>query len=72
MRVISYRHNGTPGVGVMVDDTGFVALSTVAPELPGDLRGILEIDPNLDRVRAAAEGKPCCARCSIATESTRP
>ena len=58
MRVISYRHDGTPGVGVMVDDTGFVALSAAAPDLPGELRGILEIDPGLDRVRAAAEGKP--------------
>ena len=58
MRVISYRRNGTPGVGVMVDDAGFVALSAAAPELPADLRRILEIDPNLDQVRAAAEGRP--------------
>ncbi len=57
MRVISYRHNDTPGVGVMVDDTGFVALSTAAPDLPSTLRAILEIDPELERVRAATQGK---------------
>lgn len=58
MRVISYRHNGVPGVGVMVDDTGFVALAGVAPDLPDDLRAILEIDPDLERVGAAVAGKP--------------
>jgi 2-keto-4-pentenoate hydratase/2-oxohepta-3-ene-1,7-dioic acid hydratase in catechol pathway len=42
----------------MVDDTGFVALSAAAPELPNDLRKILEIDPGLERVRAAAAGRP--------------
>lgn len=53
MRVISYNHGGTHGVGVMVDDTGFVALSKAAPDLPDDLRKILEIDPSLEAVRAA-------------------
>ncbi len=57
MRVISYVRDGTHGVGVMIDDKNFVALSVVAPELPTDLRRILEIDPSLDRVRAAVEGK---------------
>ncbi len=58
MRVISYNRNGTHGVGVMVDDKGFVALSNAAPDLPADLRKILEIDPDLEKVRAATEGKP--------------
>ena len=31
MRLISYHHNGHPGVGVMVDDQGFVALRNAAP-----------------------------------------
>lgn len=58
MRVISYRHDGTPGVGVMVDDKGFVALSAAAPDLPDTLRAILEIDPSLERVAKATDGKP--------------
>jgi 2-keto-4-pentenoate hydratase/2-oxohepta-3-ene-1,7-dioic acid hydratase in catechol pathway len=57
MRVISYRHNGTPGVGVMVDDSGFVALAAAAPDLPATLRGILEIDPGLAKVRDAVAGR---------------
>ncbi len=57
MRVISYVHNGTHGVGVMVDDQGIVAVSGAAPDLPDNLRGILEVDPSLDKVRAASEGK---------------
>ena len=58
MRVISYRSDGTHGVGIMEDDKNFVALSAAAPDLPTDLRRILEIDPSLDRVRAAVEGRP--------------
>ncbi len=58
MRIISYRHDGAPGVGVMVDDTGFVALAGAAPDLPSDLRKIIEIDPGLDRVRGAVAGNP--------------
>lgn len=57
MRIISYQRDGTHGVGVMVDDQNFVALSTAAPDLPTDLRRILEVDPALDRVRAAVEGR---------------
>jgi len=57
VRIISYKSDGTHGVGVMVDDQNFVALSTAAPDLPTDLRRILEIDPALDRVRAAVEGR---------------
>jgi 2-keto-4-pentenoate hydratase/2-oxohepta-3-ene-1,7-dioic acid hydratase in catechol pathway len=57
VKVISYNNHGTHGVGVMVDDANFVSLSNAAPDLPHDLRAILEIDPGLDRVRAAVEGK---------------
>lgn len=57
MRVISYRHDGQPGVGVMVDDESFVALPDAAPDLPRSLRAILEMDDGLDRARAAAEGR---------------
>jgi len=59
MRVISYRHDGRPGVGVMVDDTGFVALGKAAPALPATLREILEMEGDgLARVRDAVAGRP--------------
>lgn len=57
MKIVSYRHNGTQGVGVVAGDDGLIELSKAAPDLPGTLRGILEIDPSLEKVRAAAEGK---------------
>lgn len=57
MRIISYNRDGSHGVGVMVDDTGFVALAKAAPNLPTDLRRILEVDPTLDNVRTAVAGK---------------
>ena len=57
MRIISYNKDGNHGVGVMVDDNGFVELSAAAPELPNDLRQILQLDPSLDAVRRAVEGK---------------
>jgi 2-keto-4-pentenoate hydratase/2-oxohepta-3-ene-1,7-dioic acid hydratase in catechol pathway len=58
MRLISFRHNSQPDVGVMVDDTGFVALSRVLPALPRTLRGILEGgDVTLRQVAAAVRGR---------------
>lgn len=57
MRVISYRHKGSPGVGVMTSDKDFVCLANAAPELPDSLRSILAGDPDLEAVRAATEGK---------------
>jgi 2-keto-4-pentenoate hydratase/2-oxohepta-3-ene-1,7-dioic acid hydratase in catechol pathway len=57
MRVLSYRRGDVAGVGVMTDDTSFVSLASVAPDLPDNLRAILETDPDLERVRAATEGK---------------
>ena len=47
MKVISYRHKGEPGVGVVVGTKGVIALSKAAPGLPDDLRKILRIDPTL-------------------------
>ena len=59
MRIISYRKDGAPGVGVMVDDDGFVDIGKAAPDLPATLRGIFELeDDGLARVREAAAGKP--------------
>jgi 2-keto-4-pentenoate hydratase/2-oxohepta-3-ene-1,7-dioic acid hydratase in catechol pathway len=57
VKVVSYRHAGKPGVGVVVGDKGIVALAKAAPELPDDLRKILSLDPTLARVRAATAGK---------------
>jgi 2-keto-4-pentenoate hydratase/2-oxohepta-3-ene-1,7-dioic acid hydratase in catechol pathway len=57
VRVVSYRHHGEHGVGVVAGADGVVALSKAAPELPGDLRQILQIDPALARVRKAVAGK---------------
>lgn len=56
MRVVSYRHGGTGGVGVVTEDNGIIPLATAAPDLPGTLRGILEIDPGLEQVRKAVDG----------------
>ncbi len=58
MRIISYRNDGAPGVGVMVDDDGFIDVAKAAPALPATLRGILEMDGDgLARLRDATEGK---------------
>ena len=57
MKVISYRHKGKPGVGVVVGSNGIIALSKAAPALPDDLRKILEMDPTLATVRAATAGQ---------------
>ena len=57
MKVVSYRHQGKHGVGVVSGANGLIALANAAPDLPNDLRRILEIDPALSRVRAAAAGK---------------
>ncbi len=58
MRLISFRRNNGTGVGVMVDETGAVALAEAAPDLPRTLKGILELDDGLARVRAAVDGRP--------------
>jgi 2-keto-4-pentenoate hydratase/2-oxohepta-3-ene-1,7-dioic acid hydratase in catechol pathway len=57
VKVVSYRHQGKPDVGVVTGAKGLVALSKAAPSLPGDLRKILEIDPTLETVRKAVAGK---------------
>ena len=57
MRLISYRTDDGAGVGVMVDDTGFVALNQAAPDLPDTLRGLLELDDGLARAAGAVAGK---------------
>lgn len=58
MRLISYRHDGRPGVGIMADEDRFVTLGAAAPQLPETLRGIIEMgDDGLAQALAAADGK---------------
>jgi 2-keto-4-pentenoate hydratase/2-oxohepta-3-ene-1,7-dioic acid hydratase in catechol pathway len=57
VRIVSYRRQGKPGIGVVVGSKGVVALSKAAPNLPDDLRKILQLDPALATVRAATAGK---------------
>ena len=57
MKVISYRYQEKSGVGVVVGADGVVALSKAAPDLPDDLRKILEVDPTLETVRAATNAR---------------
>src|ERR1700722_12891130 len=57
VKVVSYRPQGRHGVGVVTGANGLIALAKAAPELPVDLRKILEIDPTLAKVREAAAGK---------------
>ncbi|HVA12688.1 MAG TPA: fumarylacetoacetate hydrolase family protein [Stellaceae bacterium] len=57
MRIFSYRHGDTPGVGVVADNESFVALGEAAPDLPKTLRGILEQPSGLERARDAAGAK---------------
>jgi len=57
VKVVSYRQAGRHGVGVVTGAKGLIALAKAAPDLPDDLRKILEIDPTLAKVRAATAGK---------------
>ena len=57
MKIISYRHKNSSGVGVVYDEANLISLGSVAPELPATLRGILEIDPDLELVQKAIKGK---------------
>ncbi|HZT50857.1 MAG TPA: fumarylacetoacetate hydrolase family protein [Stellaceae bacterium] len=57
MRLISYRHKGEPGIGVMVDDRSFVALPKAAPDLPRSLRALIAMDGGFAKAAAAAKGR---------------
>ena len=57
MRVISYTHNGTDGLGVMVDDKGFVALSGASADLPTTMMGLLNVDDWQTKIAVAVDGK---------------
>lgn len=57
MRLISYRKGNETGVGVMVDDQTFVALASVAPNLPVEMRELLRLPDGLRRAAEASRGK---------------
>jgi len=57
VRVISYTHNGTDGLGVMVDDKGFVALSGASADLPTTMMGLLNVDDWQTKIAVAVDGK---------------
>jgi 2-keto-4-pentenoate hydratase/2-oxohepta-3-ene-1,7-dioic acid hydratase in catechol pathway len=57
LRVISYRYNGSDGLGIMVDDKNFVELSGIAPDLPTTMIGLLNVDNWQAKAAAAVEGK---------------
>jgi 2-keto-4-pentenoate hydratase/2-oxohepta-3-ene-1,7-dioic acid hydratase in catechol pathway len=64
VKVVSYRHRGQPGVGVIVGSDGVIALSRAAPGLPDDLRRILQMDPTLATVRTATAGRSADLSCA--------
>ena len=70
MRLISYELNGAEGVGVMVDDSGFVPAASAASDLPATMLGLLEQDGAIDALKGAADGRPSGASGST-TRSTR-
>jgi 2-keto-4-pentenoate hydratase/2-oxohepta-3-ene-1,7-dioic acid hydratase in catechol pathway len=57
LRIISYRYNGSDGLGIMVDDKNFAELSGIAPDLPTTMIGLLNVDNWQAKAAAAVEGK---------------
>ncbi|MEC7490122.1 MAG: fumarylacetoacetate hydrolase family protein [Pseudomonadota bacterium] len=57
MKIISYRHEAFPGVGVVADDGNIISLKVAAPELPDTLRDILKFDPELKFVTNVVQGR---------------
>ncbi len=57
MRLVSYRTGHLHGVGVMVDDSRFISLHRLIPELPATLKGVLEQGSlGLKRIADAIKG----------------
>jgi len=67
MRLISYRENGRPGIGIMVDDAGFVALPRAAPDLPREMRALIELEGGFAKAAAAAQGRAADLRLADVT-----
>jgi 2-keto-4-pentenoate hydratase/2-oxohepta-3-ene-1,7-dioic acid hydratase in catechol pathway len=56
MRLISYRSAHQPGVGVMVDQSRFISLRRVLPDLPPSLKEIIGQSSTLKRIADAIKG----------------
>ena len=56
MRFISYRSGNQPGVGVMVDQSRFISLRRVLPDLPPSLKEIIGQSSTLKRIAEAIKG----------------
>ena len=57
MRLISYSHNESDGLGVMVDDKGFISLAKAAPDMPITMMELLGINDWQSEVASAIKGK---------------
>ena len=57
MRVISYQKDGNSGVGVVVGENGVIPLNEALPDFSDGLKEILAVDPKLEKVRSATDGK---------------
>jgi 2-keto-4-pentenoate hydratase/2-oxohepta-3-ene-1,7-dioic acid hydratase in catechol pathway len=64
VRLISYRESGRPGIGVMVDDERFVALPKAAPDLPREMRALIEMEGGFGKAAEAAKGRMADLRLS--------
>lgn len=58
MKIIAYVEGSETALGVVTSPTHFVAVSDIAPELPGSLIAILEQKNGLAGLREAAHGVP--------------
>jgi 2-keto-4-pentenoate hydratase/2-oxohepta-3-ene-1,7-dioic acid hydratase in catechol pathway len=56
MKIIAYVERSETSLGVMTDESRFVPVADIAPDLPRDLIQILELADGLERLRAAANG----------------
>jgi 2-keto-4-pentenoate hydratase/2-oxohepta-3-ene-1,7-dioic acid hydratase in catechol pathway len=57
MKIIAYADAGQTALGIVTSPTHFVAVADIAPDLPNDLITLLEADPELTRLKQAAEGQ---------------
>ena len=57
MRIIAYSHIGSDGLGVMVDDKGFVSLAKAAPDMPITMMELLGVNDWQSEVASVIKGK---------------
>lgn len=57
MRIIRFQHQASSGLGVMADDSRFVPVAELAPELPGSLIELVQVGNWRARLEAAMVGR---------------